>query len=81
MTDDISIPASGAGSSNTVHVVTDGEDWTLEVEGGGEVPSRFATEDQAVEAGRDLARNRGADIEVHGADGEVKLRDSYDFAD
>lgn len=65
--------------SPTIHIVPDGESWAVEVEGDGVPQSTFLTEEDALAAGRDLARKEEADLEVHGADGEVKLRDSYDL--
>lgn len=62
----------------TIHVVPDGEDWAVEVEGDGVPASSYLTEEDAIAAGRELARKEQADLEVHGADGQVKLRDSYD---
>lgn len=62
----------------TVHVVPDGEDWAVEVEGDGVPTSTYSTEEDAAAAARELARNEGTGLEVHGADGGVKLRDSYD---
>lgn len=63
----------------TVHVVPDGDQWALEWEGDGIPASSYLTEEDAVAAGREIARKEAADLEVHGADGEVKLRDSYDL--
>jgi predicted NUDIX family NTP pyrophosphohydrolase len=64
----------------TVHVVPDGEDWAIEVEGDGVPTSSYSTEEDATAAARELAREEGAGLEVHGADGDVKLRDSYDVS-
>lgn len=61
-----------------IHVVPDGENWAVEVEGDGVPASSYLTEEDAIAAGRELARKEQADLEVHGADGQVKLRDSYD---
>lgn len=65
--------------SPTIHVVPDGDDWSVEVEGDGVPTSSYLTEEDATAAARELARTQEADLEVHGADGEVKLRDSYDI--
>lgn len=62
----------------TIHVVPDGEEWAVEMEGDGVPTSSYLTEEDATAAGRELARKQEAGLEVHGADGEVKLRDSYD---
>jgi hypothetical protein len=61
-----------------VHVMPEGDDWVVMREGEGEAVSRYPTEDEAIDAGRDVARNEQSQLLIHGHDGEVRERDSYE---
>lgn len=62
--------------SKNVHVVPDDHGWNVEVEGGSGT-TRFRTQDEAVEAGRRLARGNRSEHIIHGRDGRIRQRDSY----
>lgn len=66
--------------SDTIHVVADpgGGAWSVEIEGSAEPESIHPTRDQAIDAAKQMARDAGSRLEVHGADGEVRQRDSYE---
>jgi hypothetical protein len=59
-----------------VHTVYKDGEWVNEVEGGDEV-SRQTTKDEAVERGRELARQRQTEHVIHNQDGTIAERDSY----
>ena len=59
-----------------VHTVYKDGEWVNEIEGGDEV-SRHATKDEAVERGRELARERQTEHVIHNQDGEIAERSSY----
>jgi hypothetical protein len=59
-----------------VHTVYKDGEWVNEIEGGDEV-SRHATKDEAVERGRELARERQTEHVIHNQDGTIAERNSY----
>ena len=61
-----------------VHVQPDGDEWIVMREGEGEPISRHPLEDEAVAAGRLAAQSEQSVLVIHGHDGEVKERDSYE---
>lgn len=62
------------GFIHTVH--RDGK-WVNEVEGGERASSTHDTKDEAVAAGRELARNRKTEHVMHNKDGTFGERNSY----
>jgi len=60
-----------------VHTVHKDGSWTNTVEGGSSPSQTYATKDEAVKAGRDLARRSSAEHLIHGADGTISERNSY----
>jgi hypothetical protein len=63
-----------AGDLHTVH--RDGR-WFNEVEGGERASSSHDTKEEAVERGRELARERGVEHHIHNVDGTIGDRRSY----
>jgi hypothetical protein len=59
-----------------VHTVYKDGEWVNQIEGGDEV-SRHATKDEAVERGRELARQRQTEHVIHNQDGTIAERNSY----
>jgi hypothetical protein len=59
-----------------VHTVYKDGEWVNEIEGGDEV-SRHATKDEAVERGRELARQGQTEHVIHNQDGTIAERNSY----
>lgn len=59
-----------------VHVVPGDSGWDVKVEGG-PGGKHYATENEAVKAGRTLARGNRSQHIVHGRDGRVRQRDTY----
>lgn len=62
------------GDVETVHV---DNAWTNQIEGEGPTEDLFQTKDRAVEAGRRLARERGAEHIIKNEDGTIGQRNSY----
>ena len=60
-----------------VHTVHRDGQWINEVEGGERASSTHATKDEAVAAGRELARNRKTEHVIHNVDGKIGDRNSY----
>ena len=59
-----------------LHTVPDGNQWRNETEGG-EALSTHETKEEAVQAGRDEARERSTEHVIHNADGSIAERNSY----
>jgi hypothetical protein len=60
-----------------VHTVHKDGSWTNTVEGGSSPSATYETKDEAVSAGRDLARKHEAEHLIHAADGTISERNSY----
>ena len=60
-----------------VHTVHKDGSWTNTIEGGSSPSRTFDTKDDAVTAGRDLARKAGAEHLIHREDGAIAERNSY----
>jgi hypothetical protein len=59
-----------------VHVVPSGGGWDVKIEGGSSA-RHFATQLEAMQEGRMLARRHQSEHIVHGRDGRIRQRDSY----
>lgn len=62
--------------SKNVHVVPSDGGWDVQVEGTRKT-SHFETQNEAIKAGRSLARGNHSEHIVHGTDGRIRQRDSY----
>ena len=59
-----------------IHVLPDGDRWKLERDGG-EVVDTFATQEEAIGAGRQVAEQDGAELTIHRQDGQIREKDSH----
>jgi len=59
-----------------VHVVPSDGGWDVRLEGNAR-GRHFGTQNQAIEAGRRIARGNRSEHIVHGRDGRIRQRDSY----
>ncbi|MBS1887825.1 MAG: DUF2188 domain-containing protein [Actinobacteria bacterium] len=62
--------------NKNVHVVPSGGGWDVKVEGR-KSARHFATQFEAMQEGRTMARNYRSEHIVHGRDGRIRQRDSY----
>ncbi|MBK6973133.1 MAG: DUF2188 domain-containing protein [Sterolibacteriaceae bacterium] len=62
---------------NNVHIVQRDNGWGTLREGGQRATQVFDTQAQAVQAGRQMARQGQSEILIHGQDGRIRARDSY----
>lgn len=62
---------------NNVHVVQRGDLWGTLREGRHRASQVFDTQAQAIEAGRQMARQGQGELLIHGQDGRIRARDSY----
>ena len=60
-----------------VHVVDEGGQWVVRVEGSSQARSRHKTQSEAVAAGRGIAKRAKTELLVHGRDGAIRDRSSY----
>ena len=60
-----------------LHVVPRDGKWAFRKAGADRIARMFATQREAVQAARDIARNQGTELYVHGRDGRIRERDSY----
>ena len=60
-----------------IHVVQQGGQWCVKVEGTERARSKHGTQAEAVTAGRAAARKAKTELLVHGRDGGIRTRSSY----
>lgn len=62
---------------NNIHIVQRGDQWGTLREGGDRVSNLHDTQAEAIEVGRDMARQGQGELLIHGRDGQIRARDSY----
>jgi Uncharacterized protein conserved in bacteria (DUF2188) len=58
------------------HVVPHDSGWAVRGEGNSRVTSTHDTQREAIDAGREIARNQGGELLIHGRNGQIRERDS-----
>lgn len=59
-----------------IHVVPAGNEWAVEVSGGGE-RTMFFTQEEAIAAGTERAKRDKVELLIHGRDGQIRERNSF----
>jgi Uncharacterized protein conserved in bacteria (DUF2188) len=59
------------------HVVPHEDGWAVRSAGSQRATSLHDTQGEAVAAGREIARNQGTELFVHGRDGRIRERDTH----
>lgn len=59
------------------HVVPNGEKWSVRRAGTARASATFETQVEAIERARELARNQGAELYIHGRDGRIRERSTF----
>ena len=59
------------------HIVPHEDGWAVKPEQGKRASSVHETQQEAIDRGREIARNQGAELFIHGKDGRIRERDSY----
>lgn len=59
------------------HVVPAGDRWAVRKAGSARSTKTFKTQSDAVDHAREIARNQGTELYIHGRDGKIRERDSY----
>ncbi len=58
------------------HVVPYDDQWAVRGENKSRVASVHGTQQEAIDAARDIARNQGGELLIHGRNGQIRRRDS-----
>lgn len=59
------------------HVVPSGNGWSVKGAGAARATETLPTKSQAVDRAREISRNQGTELIVHGRDGKIQTRDSH----
>ena len=59
------------------HVVPNGGKWSVRKAGASRATGTYATQHEAIERARQIARNQRTELYIHGRDGRIRARDSY----
>ena len=59
------------------HVVPHCAGWAVKPAGGKRASSVHVTQQEAIDQARDVARNQGSELFIHGRDGRIRARDSH----
>ncbi len=59
------------------HIVPHGDKWAVRGEGNERPSSVHDTQRQAIDVGREIARNQRSELFIHGENGKIRERDSY----
>lgn len=65
-------------STNNQHVVPHEEGWAVRGEGNERVTAVYDRQSQAIDRAKDIARNYNSSVVIHGKDGKIRDRISYD---
>ncbi|MCE6950123.1 DUF2188 domain-containing protein [Cereibacter sphaeroides] len=64
-------------SQKNQHIVPHPKGWAVRGAGNDRATSVHPTQRQAIDAGRDIARNQGSELFVHGENGRIRERNTY----
>ena len=64
-------------STRNQHVVPHDEGWAVRGAGNSRASSVHRTQQAAIQVAREIARNQGTELLVHGKDGRIRQRDSH----
>jgi hypothetical protein len=59
------------------HIVPKGDGWAVKGAGNTKVTKTFDTQKQAVEFGKQIAKNQDSELVIHRKDGTIRDKDSY----
>lgn len=59
------------------HIVKHPEGWAVKGEGNTKATVVTRTQEQAIDKGREIAKNQEAELLIHGRNGRIRDRDSY----
>ena len=59
------------------HVVPRDSKWAVRKSGSNRVTRKYETQQEAIDAAREIARNQRTEVYIHGRNGRIRERDSY----
>ena len=59
------------------HIVPTDNGWAIKGEGNSRATRTFNTKEEALEAGKQIAKNQKAELIIHGKDGAIQSQNSY----
>jgi uncharacterized protein YdaT len=68
---------SNAKKGNNQHVVPHSDGWAVKSENAAKATRVTDTQKEAIEIAREIARNQGSELNIHGKDGQIRQKDSY----
>jgi len=63
--------------SNNQHVVPHPDGWAVKSENAAKATRVTATQKEAIEIAREIARNQSSELNIHGKDGQIREKNSY----
>lgn len=64
-------------SGKNQHVVPTDDGWGVRGEGNERLTSRHETQQEAIDAAREIAINQQSELFIHGRDGKIREKNSY----
>lgn len=64
-------------AGKNIHVVKNGNIWQAKQENAQRSSGNFGTQQAAFERAREIAKNRGQEVAIHGVDGKIRAKHSY----
>lgn len=59
------------------HVVPNGQEWAVRGAGAARATEILPTKAEAISRAREISRNQGTELFIHGRDGKIQSRDSH----
>ena len=59
------------------HVVPNGDIWQVKAEGSTRATKNFATQREAIDYARGIAKKQSSELVIHGKNGRIRDKDSY----
>ncbi|MGB7315472.1 MAG: DUF2188 domain-containing protein [Nodosilinea sp.] len=59
------------------HIVPHPDGWAVKAEGADRATRVTRTQKEAMDIGREIAKNQGSERIIHGQDGKIRQKDSY----
>lgn len=64
-------------SKKNQHIVPHGDDWAVRGAGNKRVTSVHPTQREAIDRGREIAKNQESELVIHGENGRIREKNSY----
>lgn len=64
-------------SKENQHVVPTGNGWAVKRAGSKKATETFDTQRDAIQRAREIARNKGSELLIHGRDGKIREKNTY----